>query len=76
MKEFENNEELLTAPGKQAFKVVVTTTGSVTMQFQASDEGFNDIKDGSYSATDDDVVMLGTGLFRVVLTGDARFFMG
>lgn len=76
MKEYSNDEEVLTGTGDQTYKVHVTATGTATMQQQAKDEGFNNITGGTYSATADGVVRLGTGKFRVQLTGDARFFMG
>jgi hypothetical protein len=76
MKEYLNDEEVLTGTGDQTYKVHVTAAGTATMQQQASDEGFDNIIDGSFTATADGVVRLGTGKFRVQLTGDARFFMG
>ena len=75
MKEYFNDEEFGTGPGDQTYKVLVTS-GTVTMQQQAIDEGFNDITDGSFSADADGVVRLGTGKFRVQITDTARFFMG
>lgn len=75
MKEYLTGEDFKVGAGDQTFKVLMTS-GSVSMQFQAGSEGYNEITGGSYTTSADGVVTLGTGDFKVVLTGDAQFFMG
>ena len=75
MKEYFNGKGFGVGAGDQTFKILMTS-GSVSMQFQAEDEGFNEVTSGNYTASADGVISLGTGEFKVVLTGDARFFMG
>ena len=75
MKEWKNGETFDIGPTEQVFKVKIGT-GTAAIQMQADDEGFDEITDGGFTATGFGVIKLTNSRLKIVLTGDARFFMG
>ena len=59
----------------QGFKVQIGT-GTASIQWQATDEGFNEITDGAFTASGEGIISLPSCQLQAVLTGDARFFIG
>ncbi len=59
----------------QNFKVKIGT-GTASIQYQASTEGFDELEDGSFTASGSGVLDVTSGKIKAVLTGDAQFFMG
>ena len=74
MKEYVNNETIYTPPNQRGFKVKIGT-GTASIQMQADDEGFDEITDGGFTATGFGTINLPGSTLKIVLTGDARFFM-
>lgn len=60
---------------EQFFKVLIGT-GTASIQVQALDEGFDESTDGAFSATATGILHVSNCQVQVILTGDARFFMG
>ena len=75
MKEIFTDEPFDIGPTEQQFKVKIGT-GTASIQQQATDEGFDEITDGNYTANADGILGVTGSKLKVVLTGDARFFMG
>ena len=75
MKEWKNGEEFDIGSTEQVFKVKIGT-GSASIQLQSDDEGFDEITDGGFTATAFGVMTTTNSRIKIVLTGDARFFMG
>ena len=75
MKEWKTGDEFAIGATEQVFKVKIGT-GTASIQMQADDEGFDEITDGAFSATGFGVIKLTNSRLKVVLTGDARFFIG
>ena len=74
MKEYFNNDTIEITSVKPTFKTSMTS-GSLSLQAQALDEGFHEITGGGFTVTGDGEVTLKEVTLKVVLTGDARFFM-
>ena len=75
MKEYQTDVPFDIGPTEQGYKVKIGT-GTASIQLQAKDEGYDEITDGGYSATGFGVLKIPGASYQVVLTGDARFFMG
>ncbi|MDB4302173.1 hypothetical protein N9924_01260 [bacterium] len=75
MKEYESEVPFDLGPTEQFFKVKIGT-GTASVQIQAINEGFDEMEDGAFSSTGFGIIHLGECKGQVVLTGDARFFMG
>lgn len=74
MKEYYSGDTISITSIQPTFKVKIGT-GTATLQAQAKDEGFDTITNGDYSATADGEIKLKEVTLKIVLTGDARFFM-
>ena len=74
MKELLNEQVHNVRNGNQSFKVKIGT-GTASVQLQASNEGYDEITDGAFTATGFGVVGPGNSQIKAVLTGDARFFI-
>ena len=75
MKEYFTEAPFKIGPTDQLFKVKIGT-GTASIQQQMDDEGFDEIADGNFTATGSGVLATTDSEVKVVLTGDARFFMG
>lgn len=75
MKEIFTDEPFDIGSTEQQFKVKIGT-GTASIQQQATDEGFDEITDGNYTSTAYGILGVTGSKLKVVLTGDARFFMG
>ena len=64
-----------TITGVQEFKVKIGT-GTASIQYQASAEGFDELTDGAFTASGGGNINYSSGKVQAILTGDARFFMG
>ena len=65
MDKLENNESIVVAKGKYAFKV----TGALDLQWQVSDEGFNTLADGVISEATDFILSLPQCAIKVINAG-------
>ena len=74
MEEFFNGDEIPMGAADQGFKVKIGT-GTASIQLQAQDEGFDEIEDMGFTATGTGLLGFAGGTVKIVLTGDARFFM-
>jgi len=74
MKEWFNGDVFTMGSSEQGFKVKIGT-GTASIQMQAKDEGFDEIEDMAFTATGTGVLMLPDSEIKIVLTGDARFFL-
>jgi hypothetical protein len=74
MKEYFNGDVIPVTLMKPVFKTKITT-GTVEIQIQALDEGFDTVENGTFSATATGEIIVKEALIKIVLTGDARFFM-
>ena len=75
MREIFTNEPFNIGPTEQQFKVSIGT-GTASIQQQVDDEGFDEITGGNFTASGDGILGISGSQFKVVLSGDARFFMG
>ena len=75
MKEYFDGKILELGPTEQQFKVKIGT-GTASIQQQAKDEGFDEIENGGFTASSSGVLGVTGSEIKIVLTGDARFFMG
>lgn len=75
MKEYKDGAIIPIGPTEQQFKVKIGT-GTASIQQQAIDEGFDEIEDGGFTATGSGIMGVTGSDIKIVLTGDARFFMG
>ena len=74
MKEWTSDRGVDVDAGERIFKVKIST-GTASIQLQAVDEGFDQVDDGFFSATTSKAIQLASAKYKVVLTGDARFFL-
>lgn len=74
MKEYLTGELIPISFSDPTFKVKIGT-GTASIQAQVLDEGFDEITGGGFTATGDGVITIKECTLKVVLTGDARFFM-
>lgn len=74
MKEWFNGDEFNIGPTEQGFKVHIDT-GTASIQMQALNEGFDEIEGMGFTSTGTGVLKFTNVDIKVVLTGDARFFM-
>ena len=65
MDKLENNESIVVAKGKYAFKV----SGALDLQWQVSDEGFNTLADGVISEATDFILSLPQCAIKVINAG-------
>jgi len=75
MKEYKNGEPFSIGSTEQGFKIKIGT-GTASVQLQAQDEGYDEITDGGFTSTGFGILKTPGASYQVVLTGDARFFMG
>lgn len=74
MKEYLNGDLIQVSTVKPVFKVKITS-GTAEIQAQALDEGYDAIENGTFTATATGELTIKEATLKVVLTGDARFFM-
>jgi len=75
MREIKTEEPFAIGATEQQFKVSIGT-GTASIQQQVDDEGFEEVTDGNFTTSANGILGLSGSQFQVVLTGDARFFMG
>ena len=75
MKEYKDGKILEVGPTEQQFKIKIGT-GTASIQQQVDDEGFDEVEGGGFTANGSGILGVSGSEIKIVLTGDARFFMG